>query len=702
MDYLQRLAISTLVLGNGVALAQELPLAQEQLEPAAQQKAVIVITATRSVERAFDLPIAIDSVNAEVIQRGNLQSNLSESLNRVPGIVVQNRQNYAQDLQVSSRGFGARASFGVRGVRLYQDGIPATMPDGQGQSGSFSLISAQRIEVLRGPFSSLYGNASGGVVQVFTEDGPDRPTLTPLVVGGSYRTLNTGLKLGGQATGINYVIAGNHFETTGYREHSAAQRQVFNTKFKFSLGENTRVTVIGNTLYQPESQDPLGLTRAQWQANPRGVDLAASQFDTRKTVRQLQSGLAIDHRLTTDTSLHLTGYGGSRRIRQYLAFAGTAPASSGGVTDLDRHFAGVGLRLTARFDALEQSLKATIGADFDIQNERRRGFVNNRGLLGELRRDEDDRVSNADGYAQLEWALVPQWTVHAGVRISRVKFRSDDHYLTADNPDDSGSRDYGRTIPVAGMVFHASETLNVYANAGEGFETPTQAELAYRTGGPGLNFELRASRSRSVEAGAKVAANKQRINIAVFQISTVDEIVIDTAAGGRTTFKNAGKTQRRGIEALWYGPLAPGFTGYMAYTYLSAQYKSPITTGTPPATIPAGSRLPGVPQSSLYAELVWSYPAWYGLSAALEFQHISKVYVDDRNSDAAPSYSVTHARAGFEQRSGAWTLREFVRVNNVANRKYAGSVIVGDTNGRYFEPAPGRNYLFGISITYLF
>src|SRR5437588_324894 len=263
----------------------------------------LVVTATRTEQRAFDLPVAIDSIDAEQIQRNQLQVNLSESLSRVPGIVVANRWNYAQDLQISSRGFGARANFGARGIRLYQDGIPATMPDGQGQTGSFSLVSTQRIEVLRGPFSTLYGNAAGGVISVFSEDGADPPQLQGQVVGGSYATYNAIAKTSGVARGVGYVLAANHFSTDGYRDHSEASRDLVNAKLKFDIDADTRVTLIGNSLYQPEAQDPLGLTRAQWEANPRQADPSAELFNTRKTVNQSQGGAAIERQLGAGAEL---------------------------------------------------------------------------------------------------------------------------------------------------------------------------------------------------------------------------------------------------------------------------------------------------------------------------------------------------------------------------------------------------------------
>ncbi|HEY8622833.1 MAG TPA: TonB-dependent receptor, partial [Casimicrobiaceae bacterium] len=619
----------------------------------------IVVTATRSEARAFDLPVAIDSVDAVRIQQDQLQINLSESLARVPGLVVQNRSNYAQDLQVSSRGFGARASFGVRGIRLYQDGIPATMPDGQGQTGSFSLASAQRIEVLRGPFSTLYGNAAGGVIAIFTEDGPQTPTAQAQAIGGSYGTWNAIAKLRGEAHGVNFVVAANHFETEGYRDHSDASRDQFNAKLRFMLGSDTRITLIANTLYQPEALDPLGLTRAQWQANPRQVDAAAKLFDTRKTVGQQQGGATIERRVGADTTLRLTGYAGQRGVRQYLALAGTLDSSSGGVTDLDGNFAGVDARMTTRFALAGGPLSLTVGAAYDRQDQARKGFVNNKGSLGGLRRDEDDEVRDQDVYAQAEWSPLASLSMLAGARYSDVRFTSNDHYITATNPDDSGRVAFSHASPVAGIVWRAAKDVNIYANWGEGFETPTFIELAYRNVGTGLNFGLQPAISRSTEIGVKAYVfGTHRVNLAAFSTNTTNEIVVDAATGGRTTFKNAGKTRRRGVEAQWEGALGGGFAAYASYTYLSATFGGDTTTGTPPQRVSAGSRLPAVPAASAYAELAWTRADWEGLSAVLEFQYADKLYVNDRNSDAAPSYSVVNARAGFEQRAGVWTLRE--------------------------------------------
>jgi len=664
----------------------------------AQEDDAVVITATRAPRPSLDIPASVDRLYADEIREGRAQVNLSESLGRVPGIVVQNRQNYAQDLQISSRGFGARATFGVRGIRLISDGIPATMPDGQGQASTFALSSAERMEVLRGPFSSLYGNAAGGVIVVETEDPPEKPTVGIDVMGGSDDTWRAGVRLGG----YNTLFDASRFESDGYREHSAVRRDHYNLKFKYPLRAETSLTIVGNQLRQPETQDPLGLTRAQVEQDPRQATPQALQFNTRKTVYQEQLGATLAHRLSADSRIEATVYGGSRWVEQYLAIPlvnQAPPTSSGGVVQLDRDYAGAALRLST----VVSNWRFSVGAEYDLMDERRRGFVNNLGVQGALKRDEDDEVSATDLYAQAEWQFAQRWSAHAGLRTSRVEFRSDDHFIIPGNPDDSGTRKYSETTPVAGIVYRHTRNLSFYGTFGEGFETPTFAELAHQNPpATGLNFALEASRSRHAELGMKTIVPKlARLNAALFGIETRDEIVVDVNQGGRTTFKNAGRTERRGLE-LGAQSVTPGpFGAQFAYTYLDATFKEGFssTVQGSPVTVPAGNALPGVPEHQAYVQMSYRQPWFYTYAEAL---YRAKVPVNDANSEFADAYTVFNVVAGLVQQGAGWRISEYVRVDNIADRDYVGSVIVNEGNGRFYEPSPRRSISAGIQATIQF
>jgi iron complex outermembrane receptor protein len=323
--------------------------------------------------------------------------------------------------------------------------------------------------------------------------------------------------------------------------------------------------------------------------------------------------------------------------------------------------------------------------------QRRKGFLNNNGSMGALKRDEDDTVSSRNLFAQADWRITDRWAASAGLRNTRVAFNTRDFFIAGANGDDSGATKYTNTSPVAGVTFRVLPELNLYASAGRGFETPTFVELAYRNGGSGLNFTLKPSRSSTVEIGVKGRiADDHRVSLAYFDTETQDEIVVDTNSGGRSTFKNASRTRRNGIEASWQAVLPANFDALIAWTLLNARYTDPFTSGGP---VQAGNRLPGVPASTLYGELRWRQPA-IGFSTALEVRRNAKVFVDDANSDAAESYVVTNVRAGFEQRGERWRLSEFIRVDNIANRNYVGSVIIADGNRRFFEPALPRSMSF--------
>ena len=665
----------------------------------------IVVTATRIAQSSFDLPVSVDRVSERQIHAGQLQVNLSESLDEVPGISVQSRQNYAQDLQISVRGFGARSSFGVRGVRLYSDGIPGTMPDGQGQFSQFDLGSADHIEVLRGPFSALYGNSSGGVIALFTEDGKPGFEAEGTAEYGSFDTQRYALKGSGASADVNYVADIAHFQTDGYRNHSEAERNNFNSKVGITLSDVSKLTLVVNAIQTPYVQDPLGLTRAQLGADPAQAGVNAVAYNTRKSLNQEQAGADYARQLTGNDDLSVVLYTGHRDTTQFQAIpkaTESAPTNPGGVIDLGHAYWGTDLHVTDHRSIAGTPLQLTAGMSYDELDEARRGYLNfigdTLGVEGELRRDETNHVYDVDEYLQAQWDPGERWRLIAGVRNSIVDVSSFNHLASADLVGDSGVR-YSATNPVAGVTYRATSAINFYASYGKGFETPTLDEIAYRsTNGsiPGLNFALEPARSDNFEIGMKAEADHVRASLAAFYIKTHDELAVEADAAGRSVYENIDETERRGAElgldAWWNG----GFTARLAYSYIRATVVSPystcVTVPCHPVEIPEGNRLPAVPANSVYGGLTWRY-APVGFSVTAETIGRARIYVDDRNSDAAPGYWTENVRFGFEQDTGRWHLTEYASVNDLTDRRYVGSVIVNETNSRFFEPAPGRTAL---------
>ena len=671
---------------------------------------IVVVSGSRTDHASFDLPAAVDVLDAARIRDGQARVNASEALAAVPGVVAQNRQNYAQDLQISSRGFGARSAFGVRGVRLLTDGIPASMPDGQGQAATFNLDMAERIEVLRGPYSAIYGNHAGGVIQLFTRDGAGAPTIEGGVSAGSNGMHKTDLNAQGSAAGIGYVLDASRFDTDGYRAHSAARRDQSMAKITVQPGADSKLSIVANGLRQKDTQDPLGVTWATYLRDPRAGEIdtsdtqspkrtLAERYDTRKSIDHQQAGASWDQRFG-DSRLHIGLWGGNRQVTQYQAFskAFQAPAShSGGVVDFDRDFYGADINWQDVRPVAEGQLTTTAGIEYGRSSDARKGYENfignTFGVQGKLRRDEQDVVSSTDPYLQVEWQG-ERWQFTAGLRHSSMRVSVADRFLA--NGNDSGALHYSRSTPLAGVLYKLAPNLNLYASAARGFEAPTLNELFYSGTGGGFNFKLLPARSTHLEAGLKAHAGALRIDAAIFEARTQDELVVDASSGGRTSYRNASKTLRQGAELSASGKLGGGFSARVAATVLKATYEQGFGSVKP------GSRLPGVPRASLFGELAWK-SADEALAAALETLANAKVYADDANADVpAPGYGLLNLRLTARQQLRGWRITEYARINNLLDRGYIGSVIVGDSNKRYYEAAPGRNWLAGVSARYQF
>ena len=680
---------------------------------AASSLDVVTVTATRLALPSYDIPAAISTVSAGQLRNDALGVNLSDDLATVPGLLARNRNNYAQDQQISIRGFGANSTFGIRGVRVYQDGIPATGPDGQGQVSQFNLDSAARVEILRGPFSALYGNSSGGVIQIFTADGSGPPQLRADMVYGSFGALRAGANFSGSEGPLAYNVDFTHFSIDGFRSHSSARNESFNSKVGYTLNEASKLTLVANIIDRPDAMDPLGLTPAEFNADPYSTDPAAGQFKTRKSLQQQQAGLIYDLDITDEQSLRVLGYLGHRIVEQYLAIpisAQAAPGSSGGVVDLNRNYGGADARWSWHGTLADQPVTWVMGTSYDRQNELRRGYNNflgnDLGVQGTLRRDENDIVDDIDEYAQGTWDFAPLWSLMAGVRHSDVQFQADDHYITKTNPNDSGSVAYGTTSPVAGLMYKAQPWLHVYASYGKGFQTPLGSELAYKPdGSSGLNFGLQPARNTTAELGAKVDVTPDlHAEAAIFHALTHDEIVVDTNIGGRSTYQNSNRTRRQGAELSLDYRFAPQWRAQLAYTYLEANYVDAYLTcvaapcARPTVLVPAGNRLPGVPMNDAYAGVRWGEDL--GLHASVNAQYASSVATNDVNTVATPAYTIFGVDTGYGVEWPHYRLNGFLRINNLLNRHYVGSVIVDDSNSRYFEPGSGFDVLAGVTVVF--
>ena len=694
-------------IGIGLALALSMGSFAASAADADLTLKPVVVTGSRVEAQSFDLPYSVDVIDARSIGEAQLKVNVSESLAAVPGLVVQNRQNYAQDLQISSRGFGARAAFGVRGIKLITDGIPASTPDGQGQAATFNLDTAERIEVLRGPFSTVYGAGSGGVIQLFSREGSGAPSIKAGVLGGSWGTTKYAHEAQGEKDGVGYLVNGSRFDTDGFRHHSAASRDQSFAKITLRPDQDSKLNFIAATLHQADTQDPQGITWDTFQVDRRAVESAATDYNVRKNIDNVQGGMNYERRIGAGT-LQLSAYVGRRSVLQYQSIPTfvqnivTRPGQAGGVIDFEREFHGLSARWIHTLAALGGELTLTGGVDYDRSRDDRQGYENFLGsataptvigVRGNLRRDEIDTVTSLDPYLQASWKR-GKWGLQAGLRHSHVETEVDDRYLA--NGDDSGSVSFNKTTPAVGVTYELNPALNLYASAARGYETPTLGEMAYSAGGTGFNLGLKPSTSTQYEFGAKAfVGDYTRLNVAVFQINTDDEIVSAGATGGRTYYTNAASTLRQGLEVAVDSEFSQRWRGKFAFTHMRAVYDASDSG------IDDGKRLPAIPATSVYGELAWQ--PLQGLSTALEAVYRSRVFVNDANDEqVAPSYTLFNLRVAATQTQGPWQFQQMLRLDNLFDRTYVGSVIVNDSNGKFYEPGPGFSAYAGVSARYSF
>lgn len=671
----------------------------------------VVVTGSILQRVVEDAPYAITVIDRDTFRQAGPMVNLSEALARVPGLVVNNRSNYAQDLQISARGFGARAGFGVRGLRLYTDGIPATGPDGQGQVAHFDLAGAQRVEVLRGPFSVLYGNSSGGVISLVSAPARRSEVEGEIDVGSfGFRQVRAGLgtPLG---EGWDLRVGASAMRIDGFRPQSEAERQLANVRLGWQGGSD-RVLLLANHYRQP-AQDPLGLTRAQWEEDPTQTTAVAEDFNTRKDADQTQLGASWRHAFAGQGPLQesqVSAYVGDRSVTQWQAIPVATqgnPRHGGGVVDFDRRYQGIDARLRWALGPVD----LLTGVVLERQQDDRRGYENYRGsapdqvlgVTGRLRRDEDNTASTRDAFVQGEWAPSSALVASAGLRSGRVTLSTDDRYLG--NGDDSGDMAFHYTNPVLGLRWTAfkqgSESLQWHASVARGFESPTLGELAYRPDGAGgFNTDLRPQTSRQLELGAKWRRADLALDVALFQARVSNEIATLSNSGGRATFHNVGDTRRQGLELAARWLPANGWRAQLSTTWLDARYQDAFLacSGTPctapSVPVPAGNRIAGTQRVNAWAELAWRGAAWG--EWGLELRGAGRTAVNDTNTDFAPGYGLLALRWSKRYRlSGQHQLEWLARVDNLADRNHVGSVIVNDGNGRFFEPGAPRSFMLG-------
>lgn len=667
--------LAVLALGTPGAIAQERDDVLDE----------IVVSATRAESSVRDVARSISVADKDRIQLATQQLGLDEALSGVPGLYMQNRLNFAQDLRISLRGFGARSSFGIRGIRVFVDGIPETLPDGQAGVDSIDLGSAQSIEVLRGPSSSLYGNAAGGVISIASELGSERPYVEGRVAGGDYGFQQYQLKTAGQYEGMDYLFNASHTELDGYREHSEARGSLLNSRLAVPIGDD-RLLFSLNLTDQPQANDPGGINAAQASTAPSTARTQNVQFDSGESLSQQRFGVVYERERDF----------GSLMLRNYYVwrdFENRLPFTGGGAVDLDRFFYGFGAQFTVG-DVLPSAVGLTFGIDYDNQDDDRRRFDNNNGVLSAMVFDQNESVDNIGFYVQGRYDLNDRWTLLAGLRYDEISYDVSDRYLVDGN--DSGVLDFDEISPSLSLNYQFESGV-LFATYSSSFETPTTTELANPDASGGFNPSLNAQTADNFEIGFKRSIGDFYYEIAAFRIELEDELVPFELAAfpGRTFFSNAGSSERDGVELALNWRHESGLSVQAAYTWSDFRFDQFIDDN---GNDFSGNRLPGLPERHGYLGL--NYASDRGLNATLETFFAGRLFANNANTAEVSSYAVTNLRLAYAFRNGRWKYQPYFGINNLLDEDYNNNIRINAFGSRYFEPAPPLHFYAGIVINY--
>lgn len=652
-----------------------------------------IVSATRIEQALEKIPAAIGVVDKEDLQLGAQQLGLDESLVKVPGLFMQNRYNFAQDLRISIRGFGARANFGIRGVKIFVDGVPQTLPDGQGSVDTIDLGSAERIEVIRGPISSLYGNASGGAILVTTESGPEIPFLESRLSFGEFDYQKYQLKTGGQTDEFNYLLNLSHLDYGGFREHSETENTQLNSKFGWDIDASSELTATINVIDSPIANDPGALTKEQAKNDPRRARALNEAFNAGEKLEQQRIGLV--YRKAFGSTHEIT----ARNYYAWRDFENKLPFVDGGSVNLDRFFIGGGVMYSYTGSLAGKKNRLIAGVDVDRQDDDRKRFDNNMGSPGDLSFDQTETVTGTGIYVQNEFHILEDLALTLGLRYDRLRFEVDDRLLS--DGDDSGSRTLDERSPKAGLRYTVAPAVNLYGNVSTSFETPTTTEFANPSGAGGFNPDLEPQRSTNYEIGVKgnLTNGLYFYDIALFTIDVQDELIPFEIQGmpGRDFYENAGKSTRNGLEMLLSAAPLQGLEVSLAYTYSDFTFDK-FTDDN--GNVYDGNQIPGIPDHLIHGEIAYHHDT--GIYGIVDTLYVDDFYVDNANSEENDAYAVANLRLGYLGYSGRWEFSPFFGINNIFNERYNSNVRLNAFGGRYFEPAPERNVFGGFTLGYTF
>lgn len=647
----------------------------------------VQISALRISTPPLEQPFSVATYRAGTLQETRQQLSLQEYLYQIPGLFSLNANNYAQDLRISIRGFGARSAFGIRGVKIVVDGIPETTPDGQGQIDNLNIGIIDRMEILKGPSSALYGNASGGVIQIFTKQDFKQNFLNAGLTFGSFNMQQYQLSGGWVHQRTRAIIQGTHTRTDGYRAQSNLENTNFNARLFHDFSDRSKLNVQLNYTNSPVGDDPGGINQAAVEEDRRQARDQNVLYQAGEAIAQLKLGTQYEYELGDNKSFQLYGFYSTRD------FEGRIPIGADGWIDLQRAYFGQGGHFKTQSALPSGSNTLQIGYEWAIQEDDRKRFANNEGIKGDLGLDQIERFSTLGLYL-LDHLSFDRWLFSFGLRFDLNQLTAEDQFRS--DGDQSGSRNLSAFNPSVGINYELSRMLHVYGSYRTSFETPSLSELsANPSGAAGFDPDLKSQRAYNYELGFKgLLGNDLDFDLAFFHINTKNDLVPFEleALPGRTFYRNAGSTVRNGLELWLRYQLSRRFSARASYTYSDFSYDEYVLDEEDFG----GKMLPAIPPHFLSLQV--AYESEKGLNLRLQHRFTAEFYANDANTASEPAYQLTDLSMSYRLPLRNTTLVPFFGINNIFDTQYSDNVRINAFGGRYYEPAPGINFYGGVRL----
>ncbi|MBI80239.1 MAG: TonB-dependent receptor [Pseudomonadota bacterium] len=643
----------------------------------------VITESTRLEQPLLKVPSSISIITKEEIEQGRQEINIDEALSVVPGLFIQNRYNFAQDLRISIRGFGSRSSFGIRGIKILVDGIPETLPDGQGQVDSIDISSIKQIEVIRSPSSSIYGNASGGIINFISDDNINS-FLSTKFISGDHGFNKKQIKINKSSNKINYSFGIAETNYQGYRQHSQSTNKQFYGKINIELDNNKKLITSFNHTNQPLSKDPGAINISQVATNRKQARDKNILFDSGEELKNNKFGLTFIYPINKYHSIKSNIFNISRDFKNKLPF------KNGGSVDLSRSFSGGGLSYTYN-SKNNINNRLIIGIDIENQNDNRKRYDNINGVLGNISLNQKEIVKTNAFYIREEFNY-NLFDIALGLRNDNISFIVDDYLLL--NGNESGKRILNNTSPSISILYNLRNNIVLFSNLSTSFQTPTTTEFSNPSGEGGFNPNLNAQSSKNIELGLRSSSNKINYEIILFKNKSINEILpyeIEQYPG-RSFYKNIGKTNREGIELYSKYMINDNFTIISNYTFSNFEFDYFIDD----TNDFSGNSIPGFPENIFFTEFLYKNNSFF---SSIDFQYVDKIFITNNNAVSTDKYFLSNMRMGFEYKIDNFTISSFFGINNLFNQDYNSNLRINAFGARYYEPAPRRATYLGISVT---